>query len=71
MLVSHEHEKLINAVVFFASDPAHCGSNTVIRRLYLLDFEHPARPAAASPRKACACSSRGHDRIPAMNSAAI
>jgi uncharacterized phage-associated protein len=40
MLKPHEREKLINAVVYFASNTAHCGKIKLIKLLYLLDFEH-------------------------------
>ncbi|MBD8527836.1 type II toxin-antitoxin system antitoxin SocA domain-containing protein [Pseudomarimonas arenosa] len=40
MLKTHEREKLINAVVYFASNTAHCGKIKLIKLLYLLDFEH-------------------------------
>jgi uncharacterized phage-associated protein len=40
MLKPHEREKLINAVLYFASKTAHCGKIKLIKLLYLLDFEH-------------------------------
>lgn len=40
MLKPYEREKLINAVVFFAANTAHCGKIKLIKLLYLLDFEH-------------------------------
>lgn len=40
MLKPREREKLIQAVVFFASNTAHCGKIKLIKLLYLLDFEH-------------------------------
>jgi len=40
MLRSRERNKLINAVVYFASNTAHCGKIKLIKLLYLLDFEH-------------------------------
>lgn len=40
MIVSHEREKLINAVVFFAQNTNFCGKIKLIKLLYLLDFEH-------------------------------
>lgn len=40
MLKSREREKLINAVVYFASNTKHCGKIKLIKLLYLLDFEH-------------------------------
>lgn len=40
MLIHREREKLINAIVFFASHTNHCGKVKLIKLLYLLDFEH-------------------------------
>jgi uncharacterized phage-associated protein len=40
MLKPREREKLINAIVFFASNTAYCGKIKLIKLLYLLDFEH-------------------------------
>lgn len=40
MLVSHERDKLINAIVFFAKNTKYCGKIKLIKLLYLLDFEH-------------------------------
>ena len=40
MIVSHERDKLINAVVFFAKNTNYCGKIKLIKLLYLLDFEH-------------------------------
>ena len=40
MLKPHEREKLVNAVVYFASNTEHCGKIKLIKLLYLLDFEH-------------------------------
>lgn len=40
MLKPREREKLIQAVIFFASNTAHCGKIKLIKLLYLLDFEH-------------------------------
>lgn len=40
MLVSHEREKLINAIVFFANHTRHLGKVKLFKLLYLLDFEH-------------------------------
>jgi uncharacterized phage-associated protein len=40
MLKPREREKLLNAIVFFASNTAHCGKIKLIKLLYLLDFEH-------------------------------
>lgn len=40
MIVSHEREKLIYTVVFFAANTHYCGKIKLIKLLYLLDFEH-------------------------------
>ncbi len=40
MLVSHEREKMINAIVFFAKHTRHLGKIKLFKLLYLLDFEH-------------------------------
>lgn len=40
MLISRNREKLINAVVYFASNTQHCGKVKLFKLLYLLDFAH-------------------------------
>lgn len=40
MLISRNREKLINAVVFFATNTQHCGKVKLFKLLYLLDFAH-------------------------------
>ncbi len=40
MIVSHERNKLINAIVYFAQRTQYCGKIKLIKLLYLLDFEH-------------------------------
>jgi uncharacterized phage-associated protein len=40
MIVSHEREKLIQAIVYFAGNVKYCGKIKLIKLLYLLDFEH-------------------------------
>lgn len=40
MIVSHEREKLINAIIYFAQHTRYCGKIKLIKLLYLLDFEH-------------------------------
>lgn len=40
MIVSHEREKLIQAIVYFAHNVRYCGKIKLIKLLYLLDFEH-------------------------------
>lgn len=39
-LVSHDREKLINAIVFFAKNTRYLGKIKLFKLLYLLDFEH-------------------------------
>jgi uncharacterized phage-associated protein len=40
MIVSHDREKLVNAIVFFAENTRYCGKIKLIKLLYLLDFSH-------------------------------
>lgn len=40
MLVSHEREKLIQAINFFARNTRKCGKVKLFKLLYFLDFEH-------------------------------
>lgn len=40
MLISHERERLLNAIVYFAEHTNHCGKTKLIKLLFLLDFEH-------------------------------
>jgi len=40
MLISHEREKLINAILFFAHNTKRLGKIKLFKLLYLLDFEH-------------------------------
>lgn len=40
MLIRHEREKLIQAVVFFAKNTNFCGKTKLFKLLYFLDFEH-------------------------------
>lgn len=40
MLVSHEREKMINTIVFFANHTRHLGKIKLFKLLFLLDFEH-------------------------------
>ena len=40
MLISRNREKLINAIVYFASNTQHCGKVKLFKMLYLLDFSH-------------------------------
>lgn len=40
MLISRNREKLINAIVYFATNTQHCGKVKLFKLLYLLDFAH-------------------------------
>lgn len=40
MLITHEREKLINAILYFAERTEHTGKTKLFKLLYLLDFEH-------------------------------
>lgn len=40
MLICRDREKLINTVVYFASNTRHCGKVKLFKLLYLLDFNH-------------------------------
>ncbi|RKT47504.1 Panacea domain-containing protein [Thiocapsa rosea] len=40
MLITHEREKLINAIIYFAKNTRAPGKIKLFKLLYLLDFEH-------------------------------
>src|SRR3989344_7847794 len=40
MLITHEREKLLNAIIYFAAHTLHCGKTKLFKLLCLLDFEH-------------------------------
>jgi uncharacterized phage-associated protein len=40
MLISRNREKLINVIVYFATNTRHCGKVKLFKLLYLLDFTH-------------------------------
>lgn len=40
MLVTHEREKLINVIIFFATKTRFLGKTKLCKLLYFLDFEH-------------------------------
>lgn len=40
MFVTHQREKLIQAMVYFAANTRNCGKIKLFKLLYLLDFEH-------------------------------
>ncbi len=40
MLATYQREKLINAVLYFATKTKFCGKTKLFKLLYFLDFEH-------------------------------
>ena len=40
MLITHDRERLINAIIYFAKNTNHCGITKLMKLLFLLDFEH-------------------------------
>lgn len=40
MLIDHDREKLINAIIYFANNTRQLGKVKLYKLLYLLDFEH-------------------------------
>jgi len=40
MIITHQREKLINAIIFFAKNTQFCGKTKLIKLLYYLDFWH-------------------------------
>jgi len=40
MIVTHHREKLINAIIYFASHSKYCGKTKLLKLLYFLDFSH-------------------------------
>ena len=40
MLITHDREKLIQAINFFVRNTHHCGKVKLFKLLYFLDFEH-------------------------------
>lgn len=40
MIVTHHRDKLINAVIYFATCTKHCGKTKLLKLLYFLDFKH-------------------------------
>jgi len=49
VLISRNREKLINAIVYFASNTQHCGKVKLFKLLYLLDFSHFRETGRVSP----------------------
>jgi uncharacterized phage-associated protein len=40
MIITHEREKLIDAIIYFVQNTKHCGLVKLFKLLYLLDFIH-------------------------------
>jgi uncharacterized phage-associated protein len=40
MLITHDRERLINAIIYFAKNTNHCGITKLMKLLFLLDFDH-------------------------------
>jgi uncharacterized phage-associated protein len=40
VLITHDRQKLIDAIVFFAENTKYCGKVKIFKLLYLLDFAH-------------------------------
>lgn len=40
MLITHNREKLLNTIIFFAQNTEKCGKTKLFKLLYFLDFEH-------------------------------
>lgn len=40
MIITHNREKLINVIVFFAKKTKYCGKTKIMKLLYFLDFMH-------------------------------
>ena len=40
MIVTHHREKLINAIIYFATHTKYCGKTKLLKLLYFLDFSH-------------------------------
>jgi uncharacterized phage-associated protein len=40
MIVTHHREKLINAMIYFATHTKYCGKTKLLKLLYFLDFKH-------------------------------
>ncbi|HZS09217.1 MAG TPA: Panacea domain-containing protein [Blastocatellia bacterium] len=40
MLIRHNREKLINAIIFFSNETSHCNKIKLFKLLYHFDFEH-------------------------------
>ena len=40
MIITHNREKLINAIIYFAKKTKHCGKTKLLKLLYFFDFCH-------------------------------
>ena len=40
MIITHQREKLINAIIYFAESTKYCGKKKILKLLSELDFEH-------------------------------
>lgn len=40
MIITHNREKLINAIIYFARKTEYCGKTKLLKLLYFLDFSH-------------------------------
>lgn len=40
MIITHQREKLINAIIYFAENVNFCGKTKLLKLLYFLDFRH-------------------------------
>ena len=40
MIITHQREKLINAMIYFCRNTKHCGKTKMMKLLYFLDFIH-------------------------------
>lgn len=40
MIITYHREKLINAIIYFATNTKYCGKTKLLKLLYFLDFQH-------------------------------
>jgi uncharacterized phage-associated protein len=40
MMITHDREKLINSIIYFADNTRYCGKTKLLKLLYFLDFYH-------------------------------
>jgi uncharacterized phage-associated protein len=40
MLINHDNEKMLNAIIYFSQNTNYCGETKVMKLLYFLDFYH-------------------------------